>query len=464
MKLAATLERIKRLKGPIAAIAGVGAVLSGLVGWYTTYRVVAGPSTPAPATVAAPASAADAGPLSVLVLPFANQTGDDAKGYIADGLTSAISADLTRMREAYVVPASTAFTYKGKSLTVQQVGADAGVRFVMQGHVLASGDVLRVSIQLTDAKAGRQLWNETFEGQITQLFALQDQVTTRTRNSIGREMVLAAAKDSQKRAGNASAVDLVLQASALDLLPPSLDSFTKMRALFQQALAKDADNVDATAGLAILLGLACDFFPLQCTSAQRQADQQQMAALVRKLKAMDPDNLKAVTAMTLHAYNQRDFEAFMQNSQHAYALSPTSQWSLHSLGAAHMLAGELDKAVPLLMKSLEIDPKHPRHPTLITLGQVELMLGRPAQALQWFSKAKQLVPDSPDVYAELALAHAMLGDPAQAQAAVAELKRLAPNYGLRNLDAPFPSSPQAYKDIWANKIVPAARLAGLPGA
>ncbi len=142
----------------------MGAVLSGLVGWYTTYKTVAvaTTSTSAPAGTASPAAAAQAiNPLSILVLPFANQTGDPQKAYIADALTSSISADLTRLRDASWVPATTAFAYKDKALTLQQVAASAGVRFVLQGSVLASGEKLRITAQLADAQSGAQLWNET---------------------------------------------------------------------------------------------------------------------------------------------------------------------------------------------------------------------------------------------------------------------------------------------------------------
>lgn len=170
------------IKGPIAAIAGVSAILSGFVGWYTTYKTVTGPHSSAPV-----APTPETNPLSILVLPFEDQTGDAQKAYIADGVTTSIAADLTRIRDAFVIPTATAWTYRGKALTVRHVGIDAGVLFVLQGSVLASGDRLRLSAQLADAQSGAQLWNETFEGEVGDLFALQDQVTARIGNSIGRE-------------------------------------------------------------------------------------------------------------------------------------------------------------------------------------------------------------------------------------------------------------------------------------
>lgn len=112
-------------KRPVMAAAAVGAVLSGLAGYWTTYRTVAAVSLPATGTHIAPAMA----PLSILVLPFANQTGDEAKTYIADSLTTTVTADLSRIRDAFVAPVATGLTYQNKRLTVQQIGTDAGVRF-----------------------------------------------------------------------------------------------------------------------------------------------------------------------------------------------------------------------------------------------------------------------------------------------------------------------------------------------
>jgi hypothetical protein len=106
---------VARFKGPIVAIAGTGAVLSGLVGWYTTYSTVKTAALPSgAAATAAGLAAAAAGndaiyPLSIMVLPFANQTGDAAKAYVADGLTSNITSDLSRILDAMVMAPTQAY-------------------------------------------------------------------------------------------------------------------------------------------------------------------------------------------------------------------------------------------------------------------------------------------------------------------------------------------------------------------
>ena len=183
-----TFERRKVLFMSAAVVVSAMALAAyfGLNGWPATSNEAIHADSPS-------------APLSILVLPFANQTGDEKKAYIADALTTSITADLSRIRDAFVVPATTAFTYRAKGLTVQQVAKDAAVRFVLNGSVLASGQEVRVTAQLVDSKTGAQLWNEAFRGDLSNLFALQDQVTTLVGNSIGEHMVIVAARESESR-------------------------------------------------------------------------------------------------------------------------------------------------------------------------------------------------------------------------------------------------------------------------
>ncbi len=237
-RLGKIINRLTRFWGVLGAMAGVGAVLSGMLGYWTIYHtVISGPtatSAPGP-RMAAPA-------LSIVVLPFANQTGDPQKGYIADALTTSISADLSRIREAFVIPAATAFIYRDKPVSVQEVGRDVGVRFVLNGSVLSSGEQVRINAQLSDAQSGAQLWSETFDGALGNLFALQDQVTNRIGNSIGREMVIVAARESETRKSSPKATDLMLRAAALRLKPQSLKNWQQIEELYRQVLALEPNN------------------------------------------------------------------------------------------------------------------------------------------------------------------------------------------------------------------------------
>jgi adenylate cyclase len=172
-------ELLKRFRGPIVAIAAFGAVLSGFLGYWRAYETVQTVVVPKPAPAAV---TADAGPLSIVVLPFQNLTGDPNGAYVADGLTASLTSDMSRIRDAFIGDAKTAFAYKDKPLTAQQVGRELGVHFVLQGTVQRNGTKIRINAQLADATSNAQLWSDTFEGDQSDLFALQDRVTTVLRN------------------------------------------------------------------------------------------------------------------------------------------------------------------------------------------------------------------------------------------------------------------------------------------
>ena len=165
-----------------------------------------------------------------------NLTGDPNQAYVADGLTASLTADLSRIRDAFIVDAKTAFAYKDKPVTAQQVGKELGVHFVLQGSVQRNGTKIRINAQLADANSNAQLWSDTFEGDQSDLFALQDQVTARIGNSIGREIVIVAARESESRKSSPKVADLMLRARALELRPQSLKNWQQIEELYRQAL------------------------------------------------------------------------------------------------------------------------------------------------------------------------------------------------------------------------------------
>ena len=152
-----------------------------------------------------------------MVLPFKLLGGEPSQSYIAEGLTSGVTQDLGRIRDAFVLPATTAYAYRDKALTIPALAQDAGVRFVLTGEVQLQGQRLRIRAQLADGAADRQVWSEVFEGELTQLFELQDQITARIANSTERQMVVLAAGESQRKRSTPQGADLALQFRATRL-------------------------------------------------------------------------------------------------------------------------------------------------------------------------------------------------------------------------------------------------------
>ena len=151
-------RKLRKIGGVIAGAAAVGTVLAGLTGYWTTYRTVTreilAPAKPAPA---------EAAPLSVVVLPFANLSGDPSQDYFADGITEDLTTDLSRIGGSFVIARNTAFTYKGKNTDAKEIGKELGVRYVLEGSVRRDQDRVRVNAQLIDANGGAHLWADHFD-------------------------------------------------------------------------------------------------------------------------------------------------------------------------------------------------------------------------------------------------------------------------------------------------------------
>ena len=226
-------------------------------------------------------------PLSIAVLPFVNLTGDPAQSYVADGLTNRVTSDLARIQDAVVTDAGRAMSYKDKTAIVQQVGKELGVRFILQGDVQRSADKILINAKLTDTSSNKQLWSESFEGNMSDLFSLQDKVTQRIRASLGPQMVILAASESEKRKSSPQASDLILRARAVGLKGNDNANLEQMIDLYRQALKLEPNNLDAMSTLSFGLALLGPRTPEQDLRKSRINESQSLAL---KVKEIDPNN------------------------------------------------------------------------------------------------------------------------------------------------------------------------------
>jgi len=450
-------DRLKRLKAPIAAIAATGAVLGGMVGYWNAYRAVHEGIAPATITTVLPA---DAAPLSIVVLPFANQTGDPQRAYIADGLTSSITADLSRIRDAFIVPVSTAVTYRNRAASAKQIGQELGVRFVLQGSVMSDGNKLRINAQLADTQSGAQKWTESFDGDLADLFALQDQVTARIGNSISNQMVILAARESQTRRSGARVADLLLRANALGLNAQSLKNWKDMEALQRQALAADPGNASATEDLASTLLVQAWNFASVLKEDAREKLIAEGGALALKAKTMDPDSPSVYGTLVMHAWFQGDPAAALRYAEKRLALDPRNPDAYNDLAVIYYHLGQPAKSIETLNKALALYPKG-FDALFGNLAVCYFMLGDNVTATAWAQKAIDIDTGQGETYALLAIAYSEQGDEQRARAAVAEVRRKFPD-----LKPPTLSARECVAEAWCQflqtKYLPARRKAGLP--
>ena len=189
-----------------AALAALLIVVAGGAWWFLNANRPASVATKTPA---------EAARLSIVVLPFANLSGDPGQDYLVDALTDELTTSLARIPENFVIARNTAMTFKGKPVDAKAIGKDLSVRYVLEGSVQPSGDRMRVNAQLIDAGSGAHLWAEQFDTPRADLLQTQDAIVARLANTLNFQLIYAeGARVKRTPAANRDAEDLALQCSA----------------------------------------------------------------------------------------------------------------------------------------------------------------------------------------------------------------------------------------------------------
>jgi TolB-like protein len=187
--------------------------------------------------------------LSIVVLPFDNLGGDPEQEYFVDGVTESLTTDLSRISGAFVIARNSAFSYKGKSPDVRQVGRDLNVRYVLEGSVQRGGNRLRINVQLIDTENGNHLWAERFDKPVADLLDVQDEIVSRLANALDTQLIEAEARRAE-RALHPEAVDLIFRGRACFNKGLTAENMAQSRDFFEHALALDSGNIVALVGTA----------------------------------------------------------------------------------------------------------------------------------------------------------------------------------------------------------------------
>jgi len=455
---AGLIAKLKTVKGAIVAVAGVGAVLGGLAGFWNVYQA----ARQAEPTLLALVGTGDAGPLSFVVLPFLNLTGATDQAYLADGLTVALTTDLSRIPDAFIVSARTASIYRSKTVALPQIARELGIRYAVQGDVQREGQQIRVTAQLSDATTSKQLWAEKFEGTQAELFDLQERVTTRIGNSVGREAVIAAARLSSAGQRVPKAIDLVLRAKAISLLKPiSASSLNEAATLYREALASDPEYTEARVGLAVTLSNG-SVNGLVTNPDERERQLVESRELALKAKEKTPNDPRIYTVLSGYAGVRGDFDAAKRADETALALDPRNPIRYSNLSDDYFQAGLPGKAIELLGQGIKIDPRHVRYAILSNMGRAQFMAGDDDAAIQWNLRAIDLNSTLAMSHAYLAASYARKGDFSSAKAHANEVMQLDPKFRLADFETLSGTQTEAYRKFREAQLLPACQLAGLP--
>jgi TolB-like protein/Tfp pilus assembly protein PilF len=368
--------------------------------------------------------------LSIVVLPFANLSGDPSQDYFADGITENLTTALSRIKGSFVIARNTAFTFKGKSVDAKEIGKALGVRYVLEGSVQCDQNRVRVNAQLVDADSGAHLWAQRFEEDVADLFKLQDQVVARLANTLGNELIKAEASKGA-RSTNPDANDLVMRASALEneqSLQPSNDRNNAERALFEQALAIDPNNASAIEGLAQTYA---NEHLYGWGNSGTDCDAKVLGPLDRAI-ALAPDYDGAYATKSYYLELSHRFDEAIRVANAGLAVNPNNQYLYHARAEAEVSLGRLDEARSDLQQAIRLSPDDPwRVDFDRQFGSIEFAAGHLEAAIDAYHKALDAGDRSQWPYISLAALYALLGKTDKAKPYVAETLRLNPNFTVK---------------------------------
>jgi adenylate cyclase len=335
------------------------------------------------------------------------------------GITEDLTTDLSRIAHSFVISRNTAFTYRDKPVNAKQIGRELGVRYVLEGSVRRSGNRVRVNAQLIDAQTDAHLWAERFDRDTSDLFALQDEITSRIAVALNLELVRA---EAGRTTEHPEALDYILRGRAASSNPPSRRKYAEAISLFESALALDPGSIEAQSRLAIELmarvqGGSADSATADIARAEELAGQALEAS---------PSNLMAHLAKGNVLRAQRRFAEAIPEFETVLASNRNRVGVLHALGQCKLFAGAIQETIPLEEQAIRLSPRDPQLGVWYqNIGIVHLLQSCTDEAILWFEKARNATPAHPNIHATLASAYALKGESERAGSELAEARRLS---------------------------------------
>jgi TolB-like protein len=363
---------------------------------------------------------------SIAVLPFENLSSDREQGYFADGLAEEIITALAKLPDVMVIARNSSFAYRDPGIDLRRVGEELDVRFVVAGSVRRSGERLRMSVRLADAGSGAQLWGESYDRQLADVFAIQDEVTRQVIAAIRPRLTGKPENMATGGTRNLDALDLFLRARAI-LSEPNVDRAINREGmrLLEQAIERDPDFVDPRVTLVVahiteLSNRWSEDGALTLAAARRIADEG-----VR----LDASNGGMMAASSLVAMLEKDHRRLAAESEIAISLSPLDSFTNVIRGGYLVNDGRPLESLTHFEQAIRGNPAM-THLYLHHLGTGYLFAGRYETAAALFRSRILLAPRTDMSRAYLCVALGHLGHHEEAKRVWSELMEISPSYSI----------------------------------
>jgi adenylate cyclase len=391
---------------------------------------------------------------SIAVLPFANMSGDLEQEYFADGISEDIITGLSKLRWFFVIARNSSFTYKGKAVDVKRAAREMGVRYVLEGSVRKGGNRVRITAQLIDATTGNHLWADHYDGDLSDVFALQDEITRKVVAAIEPRLLEAEALRSQSRSPeDIDAWEMVMRANSLFWRMTKTEGEAAI-SMLKRAVDQYPDYAPAHSMLAFMLLVTRYAVRL---SSELETQLNEIATLAARAVQLDESDPWAHLALGFVALTRRHTDEAVERFQRSLALNPNFAVALGYLGLALAFDGRSDEAIQNIDDAMRMSPRDPQNSMFNAgLAVAHYLAGRYAEAVNFGRKSLQqregLIAGHRIYIASLAQA----GHIEEARALLQQLKEVQPDLSIAWIEKYVPYTPGTM-----GKFLEGIRKAGL---
>ncbi len=353
---------------------------------------------------------------AIAVLPFENMSSDSEQEYFSDGLTEDLITELSRFGDLTVIARNSTFTYKGRSVKVQEVADDLGVRYVVEGSVRRAGERVRVTVQLIDAETGDHIWAERYDRDLKDIFDLQDEITQTLASTIpGR--VEEEERVRTKRPNDMAAYDYVIRGKILHHRQTAEDNAEALE-LLDKATQLDPEYASAWAWKACVIGQAWirGFTGGPAISEGFEA--------LEKAHTLDPNDSECHRLMAAVNLLQLNFEQAEFHQERGLKLNPNYDLIVVQNGELFTWTGRAEEGAEWILKAMRLNPFHPER-FWSHLGRAYFVAQRYDEAIDAFKRIPN--PDSGQK-SFIAACHAALGSDDKAKLMANEVLDMEPKF------------------------------------
>jgi adenylate cyclase len=385
---------------------------------------------------------------SIAVLPFANMSEDPKQEYFSDGLSEEIITALSKVPKLFVIARNSTFSYKGKSVKVNQVAEELGVRYVLEGSVRKEGDRVRITAQLIDALSGHHLWAERYDRELKDIFALQDEITMKIM--IAMQVKLTEGEQARLYGKGTKKLEAYLKILQGRQYLESLNraNLALAQQVLGEAIALDPGYAEAYTHLAATHFLAASFVDSK-SPGKSLANARELA---KKAVLLDDSDANPHSILGLVLAAGGEHEQGVAEGERAVTLNPNSADAYARLGVALSFSQRWKEAIASFQQAIRLNPIPPVF-YLFSMGLAYSNAERDEEAIAVGKKGVEREPDNLLAWSFLAATYASAGRAEEAQSAVKEILRINPQSCIGDMYRRYFKRPG---------LLEALRKAGLP--